>query len=149
MYKCLKCERLFDEPAVWEETVGEWCGMPAKEETSGCPFCKGSYEETIKCEVCGRDFLREEMETLEVCQHCVDKYRKNFDMCYNISFGQTQEIEINALLASLFEPSDIEQILKEFIRDRWQDVDCSPFIDNCDTSWFGERLVKEVKKNEC
>ena len=127
--------------------MGEFWGVPANEETSGCPFCKGDYEETIKCEICGRDFLKDEMETLEVCQHCIGKYRKNFDMCYNVSFGETEKIEINALLASLFEPSDIEQILKEYIQNRWKDVDCSPFID-IDVSWFGEKLVEEVKKNE-
>ena len=61
--------------------------------------------------------------------------------------GETQEIEINALLASLFDVADIERILKEYVLERLHDVDCSQFIDE-DISWFGEKLAEEVKKNE-
>ena len=113
---------------------------------SGCPLCKGDYEETVKCSICGSEHLEDELNG-GVCDECIDEYRKDFQTCYEVSFGETEDIKINALLASLFDVSDIEQILKEYIRDKWQDVDCSQFIDE-DKSWFGERLVEEVKKNE-
>ena len=113
---------------------------------SGCPVCKEEYEETVQCAVCGSEHFEDELNG-GVCDECIDEYRKNFNACYEFSIGETTEIKINSLLASLFEESDIEQILKEYIRDKWQDVDCSQFIDE-DKSWFGERIAEEVKKNE-
>lgn len=147
-FKCLECGHIFEEgeQAVWSEGRGEFWGTPCSEEMSGCPLCRGDYEKTEQCKICGSACLADELEG-GVCDDCVDKYRKDFNACYNISDGETTKIEINALLASLFDVSDIEQILKEYIRDRWHDVDCSPFIDE-DKSWFGERLAEEVRKNE-
>ena len=147
-YKCLDCGHIFEEgeQAHWSESRGEFWGMSCSEEMSGCPLCRGAYEKATPCEICGSEHLEDELNS-GVCDECIDAYRKDFDACYKLSVGDTVKIEINALLASLFDVSDIEQILKEYIRDRWQDVDCSPFIDE-DKSWFGERLVEEVKKNE-
>lgn len=137
-YKCLECGHIFEdgEESVWYEDHGEMM--------RGCPVCDGAYEETVECEICGAAHLSEELNG-GVCDECIDEYRNDFDTCYAVSMGETQKVEINALLAALFDPCDIEQILKEHIRDRWQDVDCSPFIDN-DISWFGERLAEEVNK---
>lgn len=147
-YKCLECGHIFEEgeQAHWSEGRWEFCGVACSENMSGCPLCKGEYEETTPCEICGSEHLSDELFG-GVCAECINEYRKDFNACYELSFGETTEIKINSLLASLFEVSDIEQILKEFIRDRWQDVDCSPFID-ADKSWFGEKIAEEVKKNE-
>lgn len=147
-YKCLSCGHVFEEgeQACWTESRGEYWGSPCYETMSGCPVCKEEYEETVQCAVCGSEHFEDELNG-GVCDECIDEYRKNFDACYELSVGETTEIKINSLLASLFEESDIEQILKEYISDKWQDVDCSQFIDE-DKSWFGERIVEEVKKNE-
>ena len=147
-YKCTNCGHIFEEgeQACWSESRGEFWGSPCSEEMSGCPLCKGDYEETVKCEVCGSEHLEDELFG-GVCDECIDKYRKDFSSCYEISKGETQEIEINALLASLFNVADIERILKEYVLERLRDVDCSQFIDE-DISWFGEKLAEEVKKNE-
>ena len=147
-YKCLECGNIFEdgEQACWSESRGEYWGSICSEEMDGCPLCGGDYEETVKCEICDSEHLESELRG-GVCDECIDRYRKDFNACYEVSFGETTEIKINSLLALLFDASDIEQILKEFIRDRWQDVDCSQFIDE-DISWFGERLAEEVRKNE-
>lgn len=147
-YKCLDCGHIFeeDEQARWSESRGEYWGSPCYETMSGCPVCKGEYEETVQCAVCGSEHLEDELSG-GVCDECIDEYRKNFNSCYELSIGETTPIEINSLLASLFEVSDIEQILKEYIRDKWEDVSCDKFIDE-DKSWFGERIAEEVKKNE-
>jgi hypothetical protein len=147
-YKCLSCGHVFEEgeQACWTESRGEYWGFPCYESMSGCPVCKEEYEETVQCAVCGSEHFEDELNG-GVCDECIDEYRKNFNACYELSLGETTKIKINSLLASLFEESDIEQILKEYIRDKWQDVDCSQFIDE-DKSWFGERIVEEVKKNE-
>jgi hypothetical protein len=147
-YKCLDCGHIFEygEEIRWSESRGEFWGVACSENMSGCPLCKGEYEETTPCEICGSEHLDDELFG-GVCDECIDEYRKNFNACYELSVGETTEIKINSLLASLFDVSDIEQILKEYIRDKWQDVDCSKFIDE-DKSWFGERIAEEVKKNE-
>lgn len=47
MYRCESCGHLFEEgeQAVWTEERGEkW---------SGCPICKGGYEEVHQCKECG------------------------------------------------------------------------------------------------
>lgn len=138
-YKCLNCGHIF-----------EWCEAKEVKEDYGyeycCPICDGDFKETVKCSICKGEFLEDELNG-GVCDECIDEYRKNFNACYEASLDETVEIKINALLASLFDVRDIEQILKEYIRDKWQDVDCSQFIDE-DISWFGEMLSKEVKKNE-
>ena len=147
-YKCLECGHIFEEGEEdhWQESRGEYWGIPWFEDMVGCPLCRGDYEKTVKCEVCGSDHLEDELNG-GVCDECIDKYRKDFNSCYELSIGETTTIEINSLLASLFDVSDIEQILKEYIRDKWQDVDRSPFIDE-DKSWFGEKILEEVNKNE-
>lgn len=147
-YKCLSCGHIFEEgeQACWRESRGEYWGSPCYETISGCPICRGEYEETVQCAVCGSEHLEDELNG-GVCDECIDEYRKNFNACYELSVEEKTEIKINSLLASLFDVSDIEQILKEYIRDRWRDVDCSPFIDE-DKSWFGERIAEEVRKNE-
>ena len=139
-YKCIDCGHIFEEgeEARWVEPHGEMM--------DGCPLCRGVFEQTIPCEICGAEHLEDELNG-GVCEECIDECRNDFNTCYKISFGETREIKINALLASLFDASDIEQILIEYIRDRQCDVDCSQFIDS-DISWFGERLAEEVNKSE-
>ena len=139
-YKCLDCGHIFDRDEIssWYESHGE--------RFSGCPNCGGAYEEMVKCEICGEEYLDEELNC-GVCDECIDQYRKNFDVCYAVSLGETEKVEINILLASLFDPSDIEQILKEHIKNKMPNIDCGDFID-ADRSTFGYNLVREVKKNE-
>jgi hypothetical protein len=147
-YRCLDCGHIFEEgeEARWRESRGECWGTPCSEEVSGCPLCRGDYEETTPCAICGSAHLEDELNG-GVCDECIEKYRKDFEICYNVSLGETVAIKINSLLASLFDVGDIEQILKEYIYKKWWDVDCIQFIDE-DKSWFGERLAEEVKKNE-
>ena len=148
MYKCLDCGHIFEdgEEKRYTENVGECFGFPAYQEFRSCPICGGDFEETVRCEICGEEHLSEELNG-GVCDSCIDQKRKDFDACYKISLGETETIKINALLASLLEECDIEQILIDYIKTRLKQVDCSPFIDN-DSYWFGERLAEEVRKNE-
>lgn len=145
-YKCLECGNIFEEgeQARWTETLGEFFGSYRSREMIGCPLCRGAYEKTVPCAVCGSEHLEDELSG-GVCDECIDEYRKNFNACYELLAEEKTEIKINSLLASLFDVSDIEQILKEYIRDKWQDVDCSQFIDE-DVLWFAEKIAEEVKK---
>ena len=53
MYRCCECGNLFEdgEQAVWEERHG--LDSPPYETWSGCPVCKGDYEEVHQCNSCG------------------------------------------------------------------------------------------------
>ena len=147
-YKCLECGHIFEdgEEAAWPEYRGDCFGVESYEVVRGCPLCKGEFEKTIPCAICGSEHLEDELNG-GVCDECIDSYRNDFDTCIKVSDGEYSEIKINALLATLFEPADIEQILKEYVREKMPNADCSDFIDG-DLRWFGEHLRKEVKKNE-
>ena len=151
MYKCLKCGAVFDEDELceWSEERGEFWGAPCTEKMSGCPMCHGECEEVELCQVCETPCTDSELHS-GVCDSCLDSYRKNFDKCYELTDGETEEVEINALVASILDPSDINQILVEYIRKNLPDADCSAFIDY-DIEWFAERIleknISEVKKN--
>lgn len=45
MYICDCCGRRFAQPAIHEEYQGECFGFSAYEETLGCPYCGGGYED--------------------------------------------------------------------------------------------------------
>ena len=99
MYKCIDCGHLFEEgeQATWEETHG--LDSPPYEKFSGCPVCKGDYEEVHQCKECGSWRTNDELydgwcekclrETInydtffEYCEANKDEqYLDKFVMCY-------------------------------------------------------------------
>ena len=105
MYKCTECGNLFEEgeQAVWEETHG--LDSPPYETWSGCPVCKGDYEEVYQCEQCGDWHTDDELydsrcekclrETInydtffEYCEANKDEnYLDTFVMCYLLNCDQ-------------------------------------------------------------
>ena len=151
-YKCLECGHIFEEgeQVEWEETHG--LETPPYEKWSGCPLCKGAYEETVRCSICKGEFLQEEL-TDGCCEDCVeqlkDEYRYNPQKCYEISKDETSKIEINYFLSCMFTEKQIEDILIENIRKASSlvPIDCSAFLE-ADRSWVEEKIIEEVKKNE-
>ena len=45
MFRCLECDAEFEEPVRFEESRGEYWGVPCSETLWGCPYCHGEYEE--------------------------------------------------------------------------------------------------------
>ena len=83
MYKCCECGNLFEEgeQAVWEETHG--LDSPPYEKWSGCPVCKGGYEEVHQCEQCG-DWHSEDELYDGWCEKCLREtinYDTFFEYC--------------------------------------------------------------------
>ena len=144
-FKCLDCGHIFEEgeQSRWEEHHPYGMGYAA-EEFSGCPICNGDFEETKQCEICGGEFLEDELNGGCVCDECIEEYSKDFDTCYKISDNEKEEININALLASLLDIDEIETILYHYLKTK-RDIDCSKFV-NQDKDWFADRLVEEVSK---
>ena len=151
-YKCLECGNIFDEgeQANWSESRGEFWGVASSENMSGCPLCKGEFEETIPCAICGSEHLAEELSG-GVCNDCIDEYKHDVDVCFNIGAEDTESVELNCFLTSIFSKEEIEEILlavlqerNGFMRSFVNDL-CEKFVEN-DRNWFGERLAEEVKK---
>ena len=144
-YRCLECGHIFDEgeETTWNEHHPYGMGYAA-EEFSGCPICKGDFEETKQCKICGGEFLEDELNGGDVCDDCIEEYSNYFDICYKIADTEKEEVKINALLASLYSASDIETILYHYTKIS-DFVDCSAFI-NEDKDWFASKLVEEVNE---
>lgn len=153
-YICLNCGNVFEdgEQITFQENRGEYFGVPCSKKISGCPKCGGEYEESTPCDICGSEHLEEDLNG-GLCDECIDKYKHDVDMCYKIGAGDTEAIELNCFLASMFDKEEIEEILfrelkerekyiKEFVRN-----DCEKFI-NSDRSWFGERILEELEKEK-
>ena len=70
MYKCCDCGNIFEEgeQAVWSETHGLY--SPPYEKWSGCPVCKGWYEEANQCKECGDWYTHDELYR-GLCENCI------------------------------------------------------------------------------
>lgn len=83
MYKCCECGNLFEEgeQAVWEETHG--LDSPPYEKWSGCPICKGDYEEVHQCKGCGDWHTDDELYDgwCEKCLRETINYDTFFEYC--------------------------------------------------------------------
>lgn len=153
-YKCLECGHIFEEgeEARWSEERGEFWGTSCSEEMIGCPLCKGEYEETAQCAVCGSHHLENELNC-GVCDECIDEYKYDIDMCFAIGSQDADTIELNCFLASIYSREEIEHILFETLKEKQKYMkefvqkDCEKFVED-NRSWFAETLVEEVKKNE-
>ena len=83
MYRCEACGNLFEEgeQAVWEERHG--LDSPPYEKFSGCPVCKGDYEEVHQCKECG-DWHSEDELYEGWCEKCLCEtinYDTFFEYC--------------------------------------------------------------------
>ena len=83
MYRCTECGNLFEEgeQATWEERHG--LDSPPYEKWSGCPVCKGSYEEVHQCKECG-DWHSEDELYDGWCEKCLREtinYDTFFEYC--------------------------------------------------------------------
>lgn len=84
MYKCENCGHLFEggEQAVWEERHG--LDTPPYEQWSGCPICKGGYEEVRQCQECDEWHTEDEIYGDKWCEKCLREtinYDTFFEYC--------------------------------------------------------------------
>ena len=83
MFKCCDCGHLFEdgERAVWEERHG--FDTPPYEQWSGCPICKGGYEEVHQCKECGDWHTDDELYSgwCEMCLRETINYDTFFEYC--------------------------------------------------------------------
>lgn len=90
MYKCLECGAIFEEgsEAVWQETHG--LDTPPYETLSGCPICKGAYEEAPECKLCGN---YKNVDNESYCEECKNDIKERFQRILHLEFDK-DEIEL-------------------------------------------------------
>lgn len=148
-YKCLECGHIFEEGEEGHYFEnGECWGAPYSQKIYCCPLCKGDYDVTTPCEICGSEHLEEDLNG-GLCDECIDKYKNDIEMCFKIGKNDDDKVELNCFLASVFEKDEIEEILFEELKklNKYVTVDCEKFI-NSDRSWFAERLLEELEKEK-
>lgn len=149
-YKCLSCGYVFEdgEQSTWFEKHG--VDNPPYEKISGCPKCRGDYEETIPCSICGFEKFDDDLNG-GVCDDCIEKYKHDSDMCFKIGENDTEDVELNCFLAYVFDKEDIESILFRELKEREKymkellNYNYEKFVES-DRGWFAERLVEELEK---
>ena len=96
MYKCLNCGHIFDEGEQhdWKESRGEFWGSPCSEKMSGCPICKGDYEEVKPCKICG-SYEHNADETY--CDECKKDVKNRFTKFIDKEFTKEERKLLNEL----------------------------------------------------
>ena len=129
MYRCRECGNLFEEgeQAVWEETHG--LDSPPYEKFSGCPICKGDYEQVYQCKKCG-DWHTEDELYDGLCDKCL-RESINYDtfLAYCESKNDEQYLDIfvmSELLGGMDCPKwisyDFHQLMIETYKKRVKEI---------------------------
>lgn len=94
MYKCNECGHVFEEgeQAEWVETHGFDYGNG--EHWSGCPVCKGAYEEAKPCKICGT-YDKDNDE--EYCDNCKKDVERRFSAFISEEFTEAERELLNEL----------------------------------------------------
>lgn len=94
MFKCLQCGHLFEdgEQLEWEDMHGLTFGNG--EHFSGCPLCKGDYQEIEPCKICGT--YQHEVED-EYCEDCKNNIEKRFSDFIEKEFTDEERKLLNEL----------------------------------------------------
>lgn len=150
MYRCEICGHLFEEG---EEKT--YIDPSTSEEWKVCPICKGDYEESVKCAMCGENFFESDLHN-DLCNDCLEevkKYQTDVDFCFEVGKKDTQKVEINVFLASMFDEKEIEEILYKALKDAEKYVGndvskkCIQFAME-DREWFVENAVDIMREKK-
>jgi len=76
MYICRDCDYVFEKPARWKESIGEYWGTVVYESMVGCPRCLGEFDDADQCVGCGEYLV---VGTLEdgLCEECIAYYKEH------------------------------------------------------------------------
>ena len=107
MYKCEECGRVYEslEDAKEERESIEY-GDKTYHETNCYCHCGGELEEVQKCKICG------EIAESEICDKCL-----SIEKCFKVGEEHRQCLELNGFVASMFDTSEIEEILMRELKE--------------------------------
>ena len=124
MYRCCECGNLFEEgeQAVWEERHG--LDTPPYEKFSGCPICKGDYEEVHQCKECGEWYTEDELYE-GLCEKCLREtinYDTFFEYCEANKDEQYLDIFVmSELLGGMDCPKNVSYEFNELMVDTYKE----------------------------
>ena len=123
MYRCESCGHLFEEgeQAVWEERHG--LDTPPYEQWSGCPLCRGGYEEVHQCKECGDWHTDDELYSgwCEKCLRETINYDTFFEYCEANKDEQYLDIFVMAeLLGGMDCPKNVSYEFHELMIDYYK-----------------------------
>ena len=133
MLVCSFCGALKREDELKTYTdVHGWTDLQPITETRknyDCDVCgKGEYVEAKECKVCGVWFNDE--EHIGVCEGCLED-EETFENAVKLGRENTEIIEINGFLASLFSVEKINDILEQYAEQHFTDH-CSEIVHYCE-----------------
>ena len=123
MFKCESCGNLFEEgeQATWEERHG--LDSPPYEQWSGCPICKGGYEEVRQCKECGDWHADNELYSgwCEKCLRETINYDTFFEYCEANKDEQYLDIFVmSELLGGMDCPNNVSYEFHQLMIDEYQ-----------------------------
>ena len=142
MYRCENCGNLFEEgeQAVWKENHG--LDSPPYETWSGCPICRGDYEEVNQCKKCG-DWHSEDELYDGWCEKCLREtinYDTFFEYCEANNDEQYLDIFVmSELLGGMDCPKNVSwdfhylmaKVYKEEVERAKENPELFDFLDVC------------------
>ena len=139
MYRCCECGNLFEEgeQAVWEELHG--LDSPPYEKFSGCPVCKGDYEEVHQCKWCG-DWHSEDELYDSWCEKCL-RETINYDTFFEYCEANRDKQYLDIFMMSDFlcmdcpdnvSPEFHQLMIKTYKRSAAEAKLLKPYLDNFD-----------------
>lgn len=162
MYKCVDCGHIFEEgeQAIWIENCGEYCGSGVYKGESGCPICRGRFEKTQKCFICGGEFLESELKS-DICEICIDEeittksaylYFTENNIVADFLFNYVWDMDCPKFLSDQFKRDCAELFLRKALDDKILNQEyllnlCKGYIME-DSSHFAEWLEKKRKEVE-
>ena len=156
MVICLYCGSILEDNEL--EVKKSWLTDKDYEDVYVCPNCHhDELSEAEKCLQCGEWHDVDEM-TEGYCSECAEKLLESFNYdpkgIYELTKEDTDSVEINQFLASVFSPAQIEEILLNRVLEdvklaRQLAPSLEPKFDwfvNNDKEWFLERYNYMNKK---
>lgn len=156
-FRCEQCGHVFSEDDTASGTTGvELDGL--FEKCGACPECGSiEFEDVGICGECGAPVEGKSGEGW-LCGRCMPKHT-NIDEVYNYSVTERKtSVEINTMLAYLFDAKEIEEMLLKEARERWDDEwqrasfrmkeNLEHFVDDAESEFCDFVLNKEDKNAE-
>lgn len=112
-----------------------------------CDSCAEAMDDDkMVCPICGKEHYQEDMPN-GVCSDCLSETAWQFDTVKEIVGNKKESVQLSALVASMLDPDEIEEICEREIRKAVEagEVDLSPVIE-ADEDWFCERFIEHDRK---
>lgn len=154
-YKCENCEHIFEEgeEARGSSFLAFYGDEKVLVDYIACPCCgSDNIVKATKCQKCGKILIEDETKE-GYCEKCakeiVSRYKYDISTCYNVAkkSNETQSVDINLFLATMFTEKQINEILYRELAtaSAFSPIDCTPFTED-DEDWFFEKVLEEVKE---